>query len=468
MGRRGAFAVGAVVVCLGLLGCRPVSGVRDDFDDNVVDAGLWGASYGQRAEAGGTAQVAATNLGFGGSAFRTDESYTLDPGGAAHVEVVRTATDAPRTSTRVSDTTATPVSTTTGNQLHIVYAVPSDGVDRKLDTNGVLRGFVEGWQRWLHRQTPGRVLKWSRASGQIVVSFARLPGTRAHYLDPVPTQQRYHESLAAIGADLKALGFTRPDRNYLVYCECRGVSTNGREVNGTGDINGIVFGDGRPTLGSSGRFASAFIERAPASELTDTSISNYWSKLGLHELLHALDAVQPQAPNYWQGDFAHVGQPFEDIMFQLQAPESQLVLDAGRDDYFGHGGTWLDVADQPFFTTAEPPVVLTGFALTATADVRDRWEIHRSGGVLVLREVVGGVVSDRLEQFDPSAHRWWRIANVAGRIEWQTSPDGRSWVTRRSAPRRLTGAVQVNLYAGSGGGVTAGSGAAFDDFNVTP
>lgn len=469
MGRRGVAVAIALAGALVVAACQPVSGVRDDFDDGVVDAELWGASYGNRAEAGGRAQVAATGLGYGGSAFRTDDGYTVaDPGQGVHVEVVRTAAPALVTTARVADTTSSPASTTTGNQLHLVYAVPSDGVDRRLDTTGVLRAVVEGWQRWLHRQTPGRVLRWSEAGGRIVVSFARLPRTRAQYLDPVPSQQRYHETLEALGTDLRALGFDRPDRNYLVYCECRGVSTLGREVRGTGDINGIVFGDGRPTLGSSGRFASVFLEDASDAELADTGISNYWSKLGLHELLHVLDAVQPQAPDYWDGDFAHVDRPFEDIMYQLVAPESRLVLDGGRNDYYGHAGTWLDVADQPFLRAAEPPVVLTGLALTATGDDGDRWEVHRSGGVLVLREVVDGAVSDRLVDFDASAHRWWRIGNVAGRIEWQTSPDGRSWVTRRSEPPRFGGAVRVNLYAGSGGGAVAAGGALFDNVNVTP
>jgi hypothetical protein len=178
--------------------------------------------------------------------------------------------------------------------------------------------------------------------------------------------------------------------------------------------------------------------------------------------------VQPQAPDYWDGDFAHVDRPVEDLMYQLQAPESRLVLDGGRNDYYSHPGAWLDVADQPFFRAADPPVVLTGLALTATGDDGDRWEVHRSGGVLVLREVVHGAVSDRLVDFDPSAHRWWRIGNVAGRIEWQTSPDGRSWVTRRSEPPRFGGAVRVNLYAGSGGGAVPASGALFDNVNVTP
>src|SRR5262245_10086307 len=37
----------------------------------------------------------------------------------------------------------------TGKQVRILYLVPSDGLDRNLDTNGVLNTSVGAWQKWL-------------------------------------------------------------------------------------------------------------------------------------------------------------------------------------------------------------------------------------------------------------------------------------------------------------------------------
>jgi len=77
--------------------------------------------------------------------------------------------------------------------------------------------------------------------------------------------------------------------------------------------------------------------------------------------------------------------------------------------------------------------------------------------------------------YDPVEHAWLRIREDAGTVYWETSADGREWVTRHSdtAPS-WTGEndLQVQLLAHcspivTGGGPT-GEFAEFDDFNITP
>jgi hypothetical protein len=77
--------------------------------------------------------------------------------------------------------------------------------------------------------------------------------------------------------------------------------------------------------------------------------------------------------------------------------------------------------------------------------------------------------------YDPVAHAWLRVREDAGTVFWETSADGREWVTQHSdtAPS-WTGEndLQVQLLAHcspivTGGGPT-GEFAEFDDFNITP
>ncbi len=43
----------------------------------------------------------------------------------------------------------------TPQQVHVIYALPSDGIDHELDTNGTLAASVGSWQTWLRGQTGG-------------------------------------------------------------------------------------------------------------------------------------------------------------------------------------------------------------------------------------------------------------------------------------------------------------------------
>ncbi|HEY7018822.1 MAG TPA: hypothetical protein VH297_10190, partial [Gaiellaceae bacterium] len=46
-----------------------------------------------------------------------------------------------------------------GPQVHVVYAVPSDGVDNGLDTDGTLVDSVAVWEQWFVQQTGDSVLR---------------------------------------------------------------------------------------------------------------------------------------------------------------------------------------------------------------------------------------------------------------------------------------------------------------------
>jgi List-Bact-rpt repeat protein len=70
-----------------------------------------------------------------------------------------------------------------------------------------------------------------------------------------------------------------------------------------------------------------------------------------HELLHSLGATLPGAPHVCNG--GHVCDSASDILYQFLNPGSTLdvvTLDFGRDDYYGHSGSWWDVQDSAWLT----------------------------------------------------------------------------------------------------------------------
>src|SRR5262245_36560524 len=61
-----------------------------------------------------------------------------------------------------------------GSQVHAIYVVPSDGVDRSFDTDGTIAASVSNFEAWLRNQTGGPGLRLDTYQGQLDVSFFRL------------------------------------------------------------------------------------------------------------------------------------------------------------------------------------------------------------------------------------------------------------------------------------------------------
>ena len=139
-----------------------------------------------------------------------------------------------------------------GAQVHVIYAVPSDGADRALDTDGTLAASVSNFQAWLRGQTGGRALRLDTFEGQPDISFTRLPKTDAQ--------------IAATGAfvrdtvehDLIAMGFNSPTKLLAVYYD--GTSTS-------------ACGGGAypPTLPGTAGMLYLGARSAPASSVTSRS-----------------------------------------------------------------------------------------------------------------------------------------------------------------------------------------------------
>ncbi len=229
-----------------------------------------------------------------------------------------------------------------GPQIHVVYAVPADGADRRLDETGALEGSVGSFQAWLAAETGGPNLRLDTYQGSLDVSFFRLAATDA----AVAARGAFVRE--AVEAELRAAGFNRPDRLYAVYYDgsstyaCGGAfwppQLNGNAV--------VMYLRGRPP-GSvpceSNGFAAA------------SSPPTYWEYAMLHDILHGLGIVPTCAPHHHLA--GHVSDFSNDLMWAGSQPwRFPAHLDLGRDDYYGHGRTdCADLARSPYLTSNPPP-----------------------------------------------------------------------------------------------------------------
>ena len=229
-----------------------------------------------------------------------------------------------------------------GPQIHVVYALPSDGVDRALDTSGAIESSVESFQRWLATQTGGARLRDDRFQGLLDVTFVRLARTDAEIASRGAFVRDELERLLAAGGQIE------PGKLYAVYYD--GSST-------------FSCGGGAWPPALPGVVAAMYLHgRPPGAPACDTNTlaaagapPGYLDYGMLHEVLHTLGAVPTCAPHHHRA--GHTSDRPDDIMWAgtgvWQIPG---LLDPGRDDYYGHGRSdCFDLARSPYLTSNPPP-----------------------------------------------------------------------------------------------------------------
>lgn len=226
----------------------------------------------------------------------------------------------------------------TGAQVHLVYALPSDGEDRALDTDGTIATSFEASERWLASETEGRRLRLDTYEGAPEVSFIRLSRTDADL------QSEDAFTRDAIEAEMRAAGFDSEEKVYVVYYD--GGSTY---ACGSGayppDLPGnvaVLFLHGLPLDGA--------IQCGDSEFAADVDSAGFWEYVAVHEVLHTLGFVPKCAPN--EALSGHISGPANDLMYEGEE-ESELAkaLDAGHDDYFAaEVPGCLDFADSPYLT----------------------------------------------------------------------------------------------------------------------
>jgi hypothetical protein len=255
-----------------------------------------------------------------------------------------------------------------GPQIHFVYAVPSDGTDRALDTSGAIDASVTIFLRWLSDQTGGRTLRTDTYQGSLDVTFVRLPRTDAEI------RARVQYVRDEVEAELHGLGFTAPDKIYDVYYDGSSIFSCGGSFWPPVLPGNVVamYLHGTPP-GSSACDSNPLPAPGPAP--------GYWEYAMLHDTLHGLGFVAPCAPHHTRA--GHVSDSPSDLMWAGDAPWSfPLTLDVGHDDYWQTGrDDCPDLARSPYLTTAAAPKLT--FSKVSFVHVKPRPSLSAWTNVLV-------------------------------------------------------------------------------------
>ena len=239
-----------------------------------------------------------------------------------------------------------------GRQVHVVYAVPSDGPERFVAAANQIATDLATIDAWWRREDPTRTIRFDTfpfagcsGLGQLDLSFVRLPQPTAYY---APFQGRF----GRLVADLQAT-YDQSGKKYLVYLDA---AVDGAGVCGQSSV-------GQPLFGPS--FAFVFLQVPRCGTLGGGA---YTASTAAHELVHAFGGVPLSAPHRC-ADSAHTCDNGSDLMHPSGTednPIEAILLDVGRDDYYAHSGNWLDIQDSPFLRHLEAGVQPLTVALAGT------------------------------------------------------------------------------------------------------
>jgi hypothetical protein len=222
-------------------------------------------------------------------------------------------------------------------QVHVLYVIPKDGVDRRYDTNGAIARSVSAWQYWLCQQTGGRVLKLDTKNGLLDITFVRLNATNATIMQGTDLPYKTNPNnnpyvLNDLEIHLKNLGFTDPHNIYAIYYD------------GTSNYS-CGAGDYPPTI--PGHFAANYLRGGtpgyPPCQTytftTDPKVMTYTDFVMLHEVFHTIGLVASCAPHYQKSEPGGVKDSVKDFMYygNQVMDIASLMLDVNHDDYYKAG-----------------------------------------------------------------------------------------------------------------------------------
>lgn len=235
---------------------------------------------------------------------------------------------------------------------HVVYAYPSDGVDRFPQLVEPILADLAAVDAWWRGQDATRAIRWDLAAlpacttgiGALDLSAVKLVGDTAAFSG---SGDRY----GRLRSDLAAAGFTDPDKKLLVLYdgafdhsvrEC-GIARTGFPATGGADSLAVIYLDTNCGAGLGG--------------------GEFPAVAAVHEMTHAMNALADAGtgqgpPHACPGDPGHPCDSPNDLLYpssQAGTPLASKVLDVGRDDYYGHSGSWWDVQDSLFLERLDSP-----------------------------------------------------------------------------------------------------------------
>jgi len=254
-------------------------------------------------------------------------------------------------------------------EWHIIYAAPSDGVDRFAAYAPRIAGDVTAMSNWWLAQDSTRRPRFDLLDapgcgseyGRVDITLVRTPTGDVSY--------------QALVTDLHNAGFQSPDKGYLVYFD--GTPHAGTEygVCGTGGTDRTSFA-----------YSIVYLQTCNQANDDDTRAT-----VATHEMVHGMGAVSSQAPHACND--GHVCDSSSDLMKAVYGPGDTLAslnLDVGRDDYYGHPGSWADVRKSSLLydldqSLAPAPDIVGLTASGVGSSVRIAWTTSAPATGLVYR-----------------------------------------------------------------------------------
>lgn len=230
---------------------------------------------------------------------------------------------------------------TPGYAVHVVYLRPLGGPDRLGAIAPRIVGDVAAIEAWWRSQDPTRAPRFDLFPIACATAFGSLDITDLELPHPFGDVSG---AFNTIRLQLASLGFDEPEKSYLVYYDGPTGQSGRNQVCG----QGAERGGGAPGI------AVIYLDSCGATE-GDT----VRPVVAVHEFVHTLGAVNGNAPNECKDTQrrGHVCDVANDLLAASLSGEALEwhVLDGGRDDYYGHSGSWPDVQDSLFLERLDSP-----------------------------------------------------------------------------------------------------------------
>lgn len=220
--------------------------------------------------------------------------------------------------------------------------------------------------------------------------------------------------------------------------------------------------------------------RTNVSQTTVRRVSTLWllvefvpaATVPFDELTDTFDAATVDTAK-WPDNYHEGGGPLPDQI----GGRARVPCTTGNFAAFA-SGTVYTLANSHAHARVYPPAAggATGsvfcqlLILSSTPGTQIVFEIDVNTNLLLMAVHVGYVDENPGSlTYDPVAHAWLRIRETGGQLNWDTSPDGRTWTTQHTemSPAWVSdGNLQAQLLAYRDDGTD--NHAYFDDFNITP
>lgn len=234
-------------------------------------------------------------------------------------------------------------------QIHVIYLLGSDNIDRERDINGQITKSFKLANEWMFEnteQTGGQEFRMDTYQGELDITFHRLQATESEInIGAIDKYGTVDSRAVYLTFDSELFDLIAPElgKLYIVLAEFE---------------HGLVF-SGQST-GAGFMYLYPRADRTQRPAMRDQASG--FERTILHELIHEIGFVQECALTFQEG--AHTSDDNQDLMWSPADPFAvfyydvdNMVLDYGNDDYYNHNiPDCPDLADSVFLVpTSDDP-----------------------------------------------------------------------------------------------------------------